>query len=283
MATGPTVRRRSLGHRLRALRLESGMNLEKAAKEAGISQSHLSRIEHAQVGTSIPTIRSLLMTYGVIGGQSAELVDIAKGANEKSWWHSYADVINEQYATYIGLESDASELRLFEPLLIHGLLQTEEYAREIVCGGWRELDGAETDKQIEARLARQGLLKQAAPPRVWIILDESVLRRPVGGSAVQKRQMEHIVNLVEKFPRVTLQVLPQDTGAHPGQVGPFTILDFPDPLDPGVVYLETYGGNLYLDQVEDIERSRIAFEHLSSLALPADRSLQLVKKIASGL
>jgi hypothetical protein len=181
---------------------------------------------------------------------------------------------------YVGLEQGAAQLRVYDAQLISGLLQTEEYTAAIVRRGIAELTEQQIASRIEVRTARKAVLtREPDPLRLWVVLDEAVLRRVVGSRQVMRNQLTHLADAAEQA-KITLQVLPFQHGAHPGMQGPFSILGFPWPSDPGVVYVEHRSGAFYLEASPDIEAHTAAFEHLCALALPPDESTTMIRNVA---
>jgi hypothetical protein len=207
---------------------------------------------------------------------------LAREARQPGWWHSFRDVLPNPYEVYIGLESGAASIRNFEPTVIPGLLQTEEYARKMFRNGPRELDQDEIERRVQVRLERQRIVAREDRPRLWAVIDEAVIRRIVGDPAVMRDQLRHLVESAEQG-KTTLQVVPFRAGAHAGTTGPFVILDFPEPTDPAVVYVETLAGDIYLEERTDVTRYTIAFDRLLAAALHPDDSVRLVEQAAGAL
>jgi transcriptional regulator with XRE-family HTH domain len=278
----PTLRRRRLARELLRLRDNAGLTIEAASAAVGISSSHLSRVERAQVGVRLPVIKLLLTTYDADAATAAYLTGIAKEASIRGWWHTYVGSIPERYATYIGFEAEASQIWNFEAAAVPGLLQTENYARAMFQGGTSRLSDEEIARRVEVRMQRQQILGQADPPKLWFILDEAVLCRQVGGAKTLADQLKHIAD-VATLPHVDIQVVPFSVGAHPGTPGSFIVLRFPDPTDPPVVYIETMAGDLYPEGQHDIDGIMLAFDRLRAMALAPDASAELIRKAAKEL
>nr|MDT0658635.1 helix-turn-helix transcriptional regulator [Micromonospora sp. DSM 115978] len=282
MATSPTVRRRRLARELARLRETANLKIEHVAESAGISMSHLSRVERAQVGVRLPTVKVLLSTYGADAETTAYLLGIAKEATQKGWWHKYGGSIPQHYATYIGFEAEADQVWSFEAMAVPGLLQTEGYAKAMFQGGSARLTEEEIAKRVEVRLQRQQILRQDDPPRLWFVLDEAVIRRRVGGSETLYGQLDHLVELA-KLPQVDIQVMPFTVGAHPGTPGSFIVLRYSEPADLPVVYIETMAGDLYPESEEEVDGVILAFDRLRAMALSPDESVALIQKAAKEL
>lgn len=282
MATSPTVRRRRLARELARLREAAGLTIEQAAEAAGISMSHLSRVERAQVGIRLPAVKVLLSVYDADPETRAYLIGIAKDATQRGWWHKYAGWIPLHYATFIGFEAEADQMWNYEPMAVPGLLQTEAYARAMFHAGASRLTDEEIAKRVEVRLQRQEILRRSEPPRFWFILDEAVVRRQVGGPGVHADQLDHLVE-VAKLPHVDIQVLPFTLGAHAGAPGSLVVLQFSEPTDPPVVYLETMVGDLYPEGEDEVEGAILAFDRLRATALSPDQSVALIQQAAKEL
>jgi hypothetical protein len=191
-------------------------------------------------------------------------------------------VLPNPYEVYIGLETGASSIRNFEPVVVPGLLQTAEYARETFRNGPRELDRDEVERRVEVRMARQKILSREDRPRLWAVIDEAVIRRVVGGPEVMRGQLRHLADCAEQG-KTTLQVVPYRAGAHAGTTGPFVILEFLESTDPTVVYVETVAGDIYLEERIDVSRYNLAFDRLLAAALHPDDSVQLIEQAADAM
>lgn len=244
--------------------------------------SHLSRVERAQVGVRLPVVKVLLATYGADAETTAYLTGVAKEASRRGWWHRYVGAIPEQYATYIGFEAEAEQIWSYDANTMPGLLQTEDYARAMFQGGASRFAEDEIARRVEVRVQRQAILTREGPPKVWIVLDEAVIRRQVGGPATLADQLRHVVE-VAVLPHVDVQVLPFALGAHPGTPGSFVVLRFSEPTDPPVVYIETMAGDLYPESQEDINGAILAFDRLRAMALSPSDSIAMIRKVAKEL
>lgn len=283
MATGPTVRRRRLGTELRKLRDSGGYKLEEAAALLGVAPSTLSRIETGKAPTKSSYLNQLLEMYGVSDpGQRKLLVDMAREGHRKGWWAAYDDVLPSGLDVYVGLEAEASGLRSYEISVVHGLLQTPEYARAILRATGPRHTETQLDRLVDLRMQRQRRLDEEPAIDLWVILDEAVIRRIVGGASVMRRQLVHLLALAGG-PGVTLQVLPFDSGAHPGHDGAFAILEFPERTDADVAYVESAAGALYLEKDRDVKRRAEAFDWLRAAALAPSASLDLISAAARDL
>jgi transcriptional regulator with XRE-family HTH domain len=274
----PTLRRRELGFLLRELRHERRLSVEDVTARLLISPTKLSRLETGRTGASPRDIRDLCDLYQVTDpAERQRLMTLARQGKERGWWQEYA----LPYATFVGLEADATSISEYNSDLVPGLLQVEGYVRAIVPAiADSPLDEATVDQRVEARIKRQVLLMQDDGPSFRCILDEGALRRPVGGPAVMRAQLARIIELA-RSPRVTFQLIPLDVGAHPGLDSTFIILDFQNPAVNDVVYVEGLVGNIYLEGAADLERYRRVFSRLQSIALSREDSIAAVRRIAA--
>jgi hypothetical protein len=224
----------------------------------------------------------LLELYGVTGPERDGLIQLTREARQPGWWHSFRDVLPNPYEVYIGLEAGAASIRNFEPIVVPGLLQTPDYARETFRNGPIELDPEEVERLLEVRLARQQILTRDDRPRLWAVIDEAVIHRAVGGSEVMRGQLRHLADATRQG-KTTVQVVPYRAGAHAGTTGPFVILDYAEATDPAVVYVETLAGDIYLEERSDVDRYTLAFDRLVAAALHPDDSVQLIEHMASSL
>jgi transcriptional regulator with XRE-family HTH domain len=278
----PTVRRRRLAAELRSLREAARLTCEDVAEHMECSASKISRVETGRVSVSPRDVRDMLSLYGVDAQQRDSLVQLARESRQKGWWHAYSDTIQPRFATYVGLEDAAAEIRTYEVNLIPGLLQTEDYARTVINAG--NLTGTQEDveRRVALRMARQPMLTGDDPPQLWAVLDEAVLRRTVGGPGLMRMQLDQLVELAA-MPNVAVQVIPFTAGAHPGMGKPFVILAFPERADPDVVYLEDLTSALYLEDVDEIDRYNVLFNHLRATALSFEDSASLIVSAAKEL
>jgi len=243
-----------VGAQLRRLREARGLTREAAGYRIRASESKISRLELGRVSFKDRDISDLLELYGVEDETQREaLVALAREANNPGWWHSYDDVLPNWFQTYVGLEEAASLIRSYEIQFLPGLLQTEEYARAVVTAGAIDATTDEIDRRVHLRVTRQQILHRPNPPAFWAVVDEAALHRPIGGSKVMKQQVEHLLDLMS-LPNITLQVMPFRFGGHAGEGGAFTILRFPEPELPDVVYVEQLVSAYYLDKREYVER-----------------------------
>jgi len=278
----PTLRARRLALELLRRREAAGLTREEAARQLEWSTSTIFRIETGRSRPQPGNVRVLLELYGVSGPERDGLIRLAREARQPGWWHSFRDVLPNPYEVFIGLEAGAASIRNFEPIVVPGLLQTEEYARQMSRGGPRELDRDDIERRVQVRMERQRILPREDRPRLWAVIDEAVIRRIVGDLEVMREQLRHLIDSAEQG-KTTLQVVPFSAGAHAGTTGPFIILDFPEPTDPAVVYVETLAGDLYLEERADVDRYTLAFDRLLAAALHPDDSVRLVQEAARTL
>jgi transcriptional regulator with XRE-family HTH domain len=276
---GATVVRMMLGAQLRRLREAAGITPEAAGYEIRSSRSKISRLEHGRVGCKLRDISDLLTLYGVTDEQlRAGLLSLARQASNQGWWTQYGDILPDWFETYLGLEAAASLIRTFELQFVHGLFQTEDYARAVTVLGHRTAPASEVDRRVSLRMARQRLLTAAQPPRVWSVMDEAALRRPVGGSDVMRAQLARLIE-VSGLPQVTLQVVPFRRGGHAAAGGSFSVLRFSEPDLPDVVYIEQLTSALYLERRADVDHYMEIMNRLSAEALTPAKTTRLLKDI----
>ncbi|MBZ3908175.1 helix-turn-helix transcriptional regulator [Streptomyces brasiliscabiei] len=274
----PTVRRRRLGQELRRLRELKGMTAEEVAERLLVSQSKISRLENGRRSISQRDVRDLCGVYEVEDQRLVDsLMQMAKDSRQQGWWHAFGDV---PYSVYIGLETDAESLRVYDPQVVPGLLQSRAYAEAIIRGALPETSATEIDKRVEVRIRRQDrVTTDNNPLRLWTVLDEAALRRVVGSKSVMREQLEHLIELSE-VPHVTVQVLPFEVGAHPGINGQYAILEFVDAADSSVVYIEGVTSDLYLEKPHDVQKYTVMYEHLRAQALNVEQSRQYIENVA---
>ncbi|WP_341715566.1 helix-turn-helix transcriptional regulator [Micromonospora sp. FIMYZ51] len=278
-AAGPTVLRMLLGAQLRRLRESRGVTRESAGWEIRSSESKISRMELGRVGFKERDVADLLTLYGVTAEQErAALLKLARDANSPGWWHRYGDVLPSWFQSYLGLEAAAVLIRSYEVQFVPGLLQTREYARAVVLLGHSGADPTEIDRRVDLRMRRQELLRRPRPPRLWAVVDEAALRRPIGGPQVMRGQLEALLEAT-RTPNVRLQVIPFAAGGHAAAGGAFTILRFGDQDLPDIVYIEQLTSALYLDKREDLDFYALAMERLCVEAEPPERTPDILKRI----
>ncbi|AEN10562.1 MULTISPECIES: helix-turn-helix transcriptional regulator [unclassified Streptomyces] len=274
----PTVRRRRLGQELRRLREIKGMTAEEVAERLLVSQSKISRLENGRRSISQRDVRDLCGVYEVEDHRVVDsLMQMAKDSRQQGWWHAFGDI---PYSVYIGLETDAESLRVYEPQVVPGLLQTRSYAEAVISGALPEAPPSDIEKRVNVRARRQDRVNSTEQPlRLWAVIDESALRRLVGGNQVMVEQLEHLIEQ-SHLPHVTVQVLPFEMGAHPGINGQYAILEFPDAADSSVVYIEGVTSDLYLEKANDVQRYSVMYEHLRAQALNVEQTREFISDIA---
>lgn len=279
---GPTVVRMLLGTQLRRFREASGITPDEAGYEIRATRFKISRLENGRVGFKERDVADLLTLYGVTDEQVRErMLSLTRQAGTPGWWAQYSDLLPDWFETYLGLEQAASLIRTFELQFVHGLFQTEDYARAVMVLGHRAAPAEEIDRRVSLRIKRQDLLSRPKPPRVWSVMDEAVLRRPVGGREVMRSQLRRLLEVTE-LPHVTLQVVPFRYGGHAAAGGSFTILRFGDPDLPDVVYIEQLTSALYLERRDDVDHYMEVMNRLNAEArTPTDTAGFLSEMIRS--
>lgn len=265
----PTLRRRRLSAELRRLREASGLTAEEVSRRLEWSRGKLTHIERAQWRRPSPRdVRDLLDVYGVTDEARRDaLIALARDARRRNLWSQYKDVLT---GMYVDLEVEATSIRTYEPLVVPGLLQTADYTAALLHGAGVD-DPREVERRVEVRGLRQEILHREHPPVLSALIDEAALRKPVGGAVVMRAQMERLAEL-SRSPNVTVRMVPDEAGAHPGMQGQYVILDFEDDLDPSVVYLETATDGLYLEQPQDVARYSLIHDRLRDVALSTEVS-----------
>ena len=274
----PTVRRRELGALLRKLRTEKGLTVEQAAGQLLFSMSKLSRMETGHGVATARDIRDLCDLYGVTDeAERDRMTSLAREGKRVGWWQGY-DL--DYFATYVGLEAEATGITCYQSAIVPGLMQTPRYARAMHAANVPQIPAGRIEQLIEVRLTRQQLLVQEPPLRLEAILDEALLRRVVGGPVVMAAQLDHLAELSGR-PNVTMRVIPFGAGAHPAMNSTFNILDFAGPVAP-VVYVEGLVGWIYVERSQDVKRYQQVFEHLRTVSLNPQESIELITRISAG-
>ncbi|MGW7317292.1 helix-turn-helix domain-containing protein [Streptomyces sp. NPDC054865] len=275
----PTVRRRRLGAELRRLRLAGGLTSRQVAEHLLISQPKISHLENGRRAIKPRDVRDLCGLYGVTDPQVVDsLMRMATETDRLGWWAACGKV---PYSAYIGLETEACSIRSYEPLVIPGLLQTPAYARAVIEETIPLATAEQIATRLTVRLRRQHRAHHPARPlRLWVVLDESALRRVVGGPEIMREQLEHLNHLGGQ-PHITMQVLPHDVGAHPGVSGQFSILDFADAPAAGTVYLERFTSDIYLEKRSDVQHYSTMYDHLQARALNPDTTRRFISRVGT--
>jgi transcriptional regulator with XRE-family HTH domain len=265
----PKVRRRRLGIELRQLREGAEYTIEQVAARLEVSDSKISRIENGQVGATPRDVRDMAALYGVTGQRMENLMQLARETREKPWWHEYSD-LKLDYAAY---EAEASSILIFSPMLLPGLLQTADYARSVLRAIRYDMPSEQIERFVEFRMKRQGLLTEPNPPSLWVVIDEAILCRMIGGAKVMHQQVKSLIEIAS-LPNVTLQLLPFSGGAHAGLDGPFFVVRFLEPTDRDMIYFEHTDWEHYVDDPKAITLYLTLFEHLRAAALKPDDSIK---------
>ncbi|HEV2783280.1 MAG TPA: helix-turn-helix transcriptional regulator [Actinophytocola sp.] len=274
---GPTARRIILGSQLRRLREQANITRGEAGYAIRGSESKISRLELGRVGFKERDVEDLLTMYGVSDpDERAQILALVAQSNERGWWHRYTDLMPNWFHDYVGLEESASRLQTYELQFVPGLLQTEEYIRAVASHGRPARGGEEIDRRVGLRMQRQKLLHRPGAPRLWAVIDESVLHRPIGGRRVLREQIQHLLEITRQ-PNITLQVVPYELSGYSAE-GAFTVLRFAEPELPDVVYIEHLAGALYLDRLDEIEKYGRVFDRLTVDAETPDRTRQFLAK-----
>ncbi|QOV46059.1 helix-turn-helix domain-containing protein [Streptomyces chromofuscus] len=281
--SAPTVGQVVLGRRLLDLRERAGLKREEAARVLRVAPATIRRMETAEVALKIPYLQLLLKAYGVPDDETDAFVELAEEANKPGWWQRFHDVLPGWFSMYVSLEGAASLIRSYEPHFVPGLLQTEDYARGVLRSGavgqtWPE----DIERYVALRMQRQELLTRQDAPRVWAVMDETVLRRPVGGPEVMRAQIEKLLDAT-KLPHVTLQVVPFATGPHPGTYGPFVLFRFAVPELPDMVYSEYLTGAVYLDARVEVATHLEVMDRMAAQAATAHRTKEILEDLRKEL
>ncbi|MFI6493120.1 helix-turn-helix domain-containing protein [Streptomyces sp. NPDC050564] len=280
--SAPTVLRMVLGKRLRQLRERAGVSFEDAARAIEVTPLTVRRIEKAEVGLRIPYVRELLHTYGVPAAEIDDFLALAREANQPGWWYKYRDVLPEWFSAYVSLESEASVIRLYEPHYVPGLLQTSDYATALMRVGFPNESKEDIARRVALRIKRQDLLAKPDAPAIWAVLDETVLRRPVGGAEVMRAQIDWLHEALD-LPKVRIQIMRFKVGAHPGAFGPFHHFRFGFSELPDVVYTESLVGAVYVDRPDDVVSYLEVLDRMSVQAEPVARTRAILGELRKEL
>lgn len=280
--SAPTVLRMVLGKRLRHLREQAGVSFEDAARAIEVTPLTVRRMEKAEVGLRIPYVKELLRTYGVLAKEVDDFLKLAREANKPGWWYTYRDVLPDWFSAYVSLESEATVIRLYEPHYVPGLLQTHDYAAALLRIGFPNESPEDIRRRVDLRLRRQDLLDKPEAPAVWAVLDETVLRRPVGGAEVMRAQIDHLIEVLA-YPKVRIQIMRFAVGPHPGAFGPFHYFRFGFSELPDVVYTESLAGAQYFDQPADVVTYLEVLDRMSVQAEPVARTRETLAALRKEL
>lgn len=274
--TSPTVRRRRLATELRRLREAAQMTCEEAADRLECSASKISRVETGRVSVTPRDVRDLLEIYHAPPDVQESLVQLARESRQKGWWHAFGDSVQPDVAIYLGMESAASEIKVYAVSRIPALLQTAEYARAVLAA--ELVHGPQNLDRGVAMIAERRRLASASGRRIWVVLDEAAVRRAVGGPETMRAQLEYLLE-VGTMPAVSVQVIPFSGGAHPAMGRPFTILSFPEQIDPDVVHVTGLTSDLWLEDMSDVHTYNLNFNHLCATALSFEDSAALIMEV----
>jgi hypothetical protein len=277
-SSGPTALRIVLGAQLRRLREAAEISRADAGYSIRGSESKISRLELGRVGLKERDVADLLTMYGVTDQVDREqFLEMVKRSNQPGWWHRFNDLMPDWFQDYVGLEEAATRILTFELQFVPGLLQTEDYARAIASHGRPDSAGPDVERRVGLRMSRQKILNRPSAPRLWAVVDESVLHRPIGGRQIMLAQFDHLLEMTRQ-PLVTLQVVPFALSGYAAEA-PFTMLRFGEPELPDLVYIEHLAGALYLDKRDEVELYSRVFDRLTVDALTPDRTRQLLAKL----
>ncbi len=275
----PTVLRMILARQLHALREKAGLSFDQAAEAIYSSAWTVRRMERAEGGLKPLTVKGLLVAYGVTDPSEIDaFLALARQASKPGWWHSYQDVLPSWFSTFIGLEESASLIRGYDPHSVPGLLQTPGYARASVRTGFPDSTDEEAERRVALRLARQRILSRPDPPRLWLIIDETALRRPAAttGPVIMREQLAALLAAAAQ-PNITLQVLPFTAGMHPAMYGPFRLFRFDHPDQPDIVYGESLTSAYYIDEANETATYTQALDHISAQAAPPSQTITILR------
>ncbi len=282
-SSSPTVRRRRLATELHRLRQASKLTIEQVAETLEWSPGKVSKIENARVSVMPRDVRRLLDIYGIAEGQEREmLLTLARESRERGWWQQYGEAVPEWFATYVGLEAEASTISAYQAETVPGLLQTQRYAAALHRAALMNATEEEIERHVTVRMERQARLKQAEAPALWVVLNEAVLRRTIGERAIMHGQLMKLAEVADA-PNITLQVLPFSAGAHASMDSAFSIVSFDPPTDSEIVYFEHPTCSLYLEKPDEVAQYRLVYEHLRAASLSLDESRRLLARIAEDL
>jgi transcriptional regulator with XRE-family HTH domain len=272
----PSVRRRRLAAELQRLRKDAGLTRDQVAEHAGCSPVTITRIESATSAATVALVVMMLDLYKVTDERREALTQLARDARKRGWWYKVSGAIPEWVQSYVGLEEEAAIFQEYQSEFVPGLLQTGDYARAVMRSAPVVPPDEELERRLSIRMKRQErVLERSDPPTMWFILNEAVIRRPVGGTKAMRDQLQRLIHLSETN-HITIQILPFAAGVHPAMDGGFTILSFPKPSDPDTVYVEYWQGSVYLEDPPEIDAYVLLFNHLRARALGPDQTRNLI-------
>jgi hypothetical protein len=277
--SSPTVLRMILGRQLQALREQASLTYAEAAKVIYSSEWTVRRMEKAEGGLKPLMVKALLIAYGVTDVREIDtFLSLAREASKPGWWHRYGDALPDWFKVAVGLEESASLIRAYEPQVVPGLLQTEAYIRAVATANFPAETPQESERRVTLRLARQKLLSRPAPPEYWVVLDESAVRRPIGGTDVMRKQLGHLIDCANR-PNITIQVLPFAAGWYPALYGMFNMFRFPDDHMPDIVYSEALTSATYLNKPEETTQYTEALDQMAAQAATPDQTITILRQI----
>jgi len=282
-SSSPTVRRRRLAAELHRLRQASKLTIEQVAETLEWSPGKVSKIENARVSVLPRDARRLLDVYGITEGPERDLlVSLARESRERGWWQQYGEAVPEWFATYVGLEAEASAISAYRAEIVPGLLQTQRYAAALHRAELMNATEEEIERHVAVRMERQAHLTQPDAPRLWVVLNEAVIRRVIGERSIMHEQLTRLAEAASA-PNITLQVLPFSSGAHASMDSAFSIVSFEPPTDGDIVYFEHPTCSLYLDKPGEVARYTLVYEHLRAASLSLDESRRLIARSAEDM
>ncbi|MFE5139544.1 helix-turn-helix transcriptional regulator [Streptomyces fagopyri] len=281
--SAPTVGQVVLGRRLLDLRERAGLKREEAARILRVAPATVRRMEMAEVSLKIPYLQLLLKSYGISDEEAEAFVQLAEEANRPGWWQRFHDILPGWFSMYVSLEGAATLIRSYEPHFVPGILQTEDYARGVLkSGAVGQTRPEDIERHVALRMQRQDLLTRDGAPRIWAVMDETALRRAVGGPEVMRAQIDKLIEST-KLPNVTLQVVPFSTGPHPGTYGPFVLFRFAMPELPDMVYSEYLTGAVYLDERSEVATHLEVMDRMAAQAATAHRTKEILRDLRKEL
>ncbi|MFD6491446.1 helix-turn-helix transcriptional regulator [Streptomyces sp. NPDC059944] len=281
--SAPTVGQVVLGRRLLDLRERAGLKREEAARILRVAPATVRRMEMAEVSLKIPYLQLLLKSYGVSDEEAEAFVQLAEDANKPGWWQRFHDILPDWFSMHVSLEGAAALLRSYEPHFVPGLMQTEDYARGVMkAGAIGQTRPEDIERHVALRMQRQALLTREDAPRIWAVMDETALRRAIGGPEVMRAQVDRLLEVTE-LPNVTLQVMPFSNGPHPGTYGPFVLFRFAVPELPDMVYSEYLTGAVYLDARSEVATHLEVMDRMAAQAATAHRTKEILRDLRKEL
>lgn len=275
--SAPTVGQVVLGKRLQDLREKAGFKREEAARVLRVAPATVRRMETAEVALKVPYVQMLLDAYGITGDELDSFITLTEEANKPGWWQRFHDILPDWFSVHVSLEGAAEMIRAYEPHFVPGLLQTEEYADAVMqTGAVGQSAPRQAERHVALRMERQTLLTRRDAPRLWVVMDETVLRRQVGSAAVMRDQIDRLLESVE-MPHITLQISEFTSGHHPGTYGPFVLFRFAVPELPDMVYVEYLTGAVYLDERIEVASHLEALDRMAAQAATARRTKEILR------